>query len=254
MAIDPDAVVLHKEIKTKHTKLKNALKGLHAQDIKAFLDSIFGSSSDQYSVTSHNYITSEAITWESPLQSSIGAVFNAKIKIHLNDDMECTHVDFEDKWIYGALLPLSIKLNLHEEWSAVLNHVCAISKTKATDKPLPFHNMWKESILLDYMSFGSEDASASFSSQDAWALKASMTALHEDPKGAYAQWPNFAPWLHAMETLSPAPPCEDRNSHYVVEAWQEWGATIRTLYNNAHLKKPEVPLLLPDSFSSPDIG
>lgn len=252
MPIDPDAVVLHKEIKTKHTQLKKALKGLHSDDITKCLHSVFGSSCDHSTVTDNNYNTSEVISWMGPIESNIGAIFNAKMDIHLNDDSECTHVDMNDKWIYGAMLPLSLKLDLHEEWSKLLGYLSVMLTSKAYERHMPLHNVWQEQPLLGYMNFDSEERPGEFSSQDAWALKATMQALHEDSATATQVWPNLAPWLHAMETLDPAPDCAKRDGPYVLDQWTTWGQNIRQMYYTAHAAQPEDNVILPDLFLSPE--
>lgn len=248
--IDPDAAPLYKEIKPLHSQFKKAMKGKSVARVLDCLKTIFGSHCSRYNMTDNNHNDHEEISWCCPvLAKSIGAIFETSVIVHLDDDSNFTHLVVNDKWIYGALLPLSLKMDLHSAWVEQLNHVTEMLNTKSSAKQSYF-NVWDENTTLERLGLrmdnGPDGEQVVFldSPAEALALRAAMGFLQTESARATAYWPALAPWLNAMQTLDPAPdPLSDLNN---IELWQAWSSLLKGIY----LQKNQQPTMeLPDSFS-----
>ena len=151
--IDPDAASLYKELRPIHSAFKKAIKQESAEKIARVFDSVFGSVYSRFSVTDKHLNTHEDVVWVSPIRAlSISAVFNAKVTVHLDDDANATSADMQDQWIYGALLPLTLKMDLHDAWKDILIH-CAQLLSKPLPKDVLLFNVWDEKMLIESLGW-----------------------------------------------------------------------------------------------------
>lgn len=248
--IDPDAAPLYKELKPLHTQLKKAMKGKSAARVLECLNTVFGSNFDRYNMTDRNHNEHEEISWCCPvLAKSIGAIFEASVIVHLDDDSNFTQLVMHDKWIYGALLPLSLKMDLHSAWIEQLNHVTNMLNAVPSTKQSYF-NVWGETAMLERLGFQMENvldgepAVLVATPPEALALRAAMGFLQVEPARANNVWPALASWLNAMQTLAPAPdPLFSLNN---IELWQAWSTSLKSVYLQ---KGKQSTMALPDSFS-----
>lgn len=224
LKIDPDAAPLYEEIKPVQARFKNVIKQQSVEHMAQVLGSIFGSSPCLSSNYDKYHNSHETITWKIPiLAPSIGAVFNAILNIHLDDDSNATHVDINDQWIYKALLPLGLKIELHGAWRGVLTYA-----TKLIDKPtssaqLPLFNLWDEAVLIEQLGWKlDEDEPATIfpvSEQQACFSRSAMQALFLQSSNVSQAWPNVAPFLNAVHVLVGIP--EE------TEDWVPWASAIK---------------------------
>lgn len=248
--IDPDAAPLYKEIKPLHAQFKKAMKGKSAVHFLECLKTVFGSQFDRYNMTDSNHNEHEEISWCCPVPAkSIKAIFDLSVVIHLDDDSNFTQLVVNDKWIYGALLPLSLKMDLHSAWMEQLNHVTEMLNAKPSAKQSYF-NVWDENTTLERLGLHMDNDTDGKqvvlldSPAEALALRSAMGFLQTESARAMTVWPALAPWLNAMQTLEPAPnPLADSCN---VELWQAWSNLLKGIYLQ---KNQQSTMALPDSFS-----
>ena len=248
--IDPDAVPLYKELKPVHAAFKKAIKQQPADHIIRILMSVFASTMDRVSVTDKSYNSHEDLVWVSPVRaSSIGAVFNVKLTVHLDDDSNATSADMQDQWIYGALLPLGLKIELHEAWKHVLLHATRLIK-ESMPEHVPLFNIWDEKTLIEHLGWlPNEDGTATVVAVDdtqAEVARHAIRALHNEAATVTKAWPNISPWLNAMQTLSTAPEDQSGLSYTNTLAWKEWSSNLKQIFLTSGLHDP---VDLPSHFS-----
>ena len=246
--IDPDAIPLYKELKPVHARLKKALKDKSSTHVEKCLSSVFGSSLDRSAVTDKDYNTHEAMSWMCPIPArSIGAIFQASAVVHLDDDSNTTHLVMKDNWIYGALLPLGLKIDLHTAWMKQLGYVIETLK-QTPGQRLPAFNVWDQKTMIEHIGFCmGEDARGNatifeVSPPEALALRSAVNLLLQEPERAMHKWPDFAPWLNAMQTLTPSPALD----HQDTKSWQSWADTLKNIYLHDSANSA---IALPESFS-----
>lgn len=255
--VDPDAVPLYKEIKKVHAALNKAVKQQPAEHILRALMAVFGSTSYRSAQTDCNHNAYEDLDWKGPiLARSIGAVFNAGLTVHLDDDSNATGVEMKDQWIYGALLPLGLKIDTHDAWKDVL--LCAIERISGPPQPhFELVNAWDEKILIENLGWVVDEDDSSkmdpVSEYQAETARCVVKALHTDPVASGLAWPTIGPWLHAMQMLLPPP--EDSASLESLSNrtadWEPWASSLKKMYLTAGTQ-PAIEL--PVEFSHSDLA
>ena len=246
--IDPDAALLYKQLRPVQSAFKKVIQQQSAENIVRVLSSVFASTFERFSVTDKNYNTHEDLAWTSPIRAlSIGGVFNAKLTIHLDDDANVTSADMQDQWIYGALLPLYLKTELHDAWLGILLHATKLLK-EPTVTNIPLFNIWNETMLLENLGWISDEDDttqiSTISVVQAEVARHAMNALSKEPTAVIHAWPNLAPWLTTMQVLSTVPDSDvlARNQSSTT-AWQEWSYYAKKMHLTSGLSNPlELPL------------
>jgi hypothetical protein len=249
--IDPDAAPLYIEIKSIHRFFKKAVENKPIDHIHRVLSSVFGSSSHS-SFNGIGQNDQDNMSWQTPIQAkSIGAVFNAGLMVQINYDGNAIGVVMQDQWIYGALLPLGLKLELHSSWKQILLHTAELIKAPVQPNYTAI-NLWPENILIEHLGWapeedGSQDIS-SVTEHQAEVARHTMRALHLYPEMSSHAWPNVAPWLHAMQSLSAAP--EDTQVFESMDNrtvdWEPWASNLKQVFLTSHSR-----VELPEDFVSP---
>ena len=251
--VDPDAAPLYKDIKKMHAALNKAVKQQPVEHVLRALMSVFGSTSYRCTMTDKNSNDYEDVNWSGPiLARSIGAVFNASITVHLDDDSNATGVDMQDQWLYGALLPLGLKIELHDSWKEVLQ--CVTERISGPTQPhFELFHTWDEKTLVENLGWVPDEDDFSkvdpVNEHQAETARCVVKALHTDPDLSGLAWPAVAPWLHAMQMLSPPP--EDSASleslgNRTVD-WEPWASSLKRMYLTSNTQT----IVLPAEFSEP---
>lgn len=233
--IDPDAVPLYKEIKLVHAAFKKAVKNKTADHVRLALVSVFGSACSGFTNYSGNLMREE-LTWRCPfVANSIGAVFNVSLTLHLDDDQNVSDVVMGDNWVYGALLPLGLKIDCHDEWKRTLLHIIdCVKRPEHTQHAMC--NMWPEKILIEQLGWlpdaDNPTAISAVSEYQSDVADHTMHAVNLEPSATKAHWPNLTPWLHAMQAL--APPPKDCTVAVTLEDaavdWEPWSTQLKGVY------------------------
>ena len=251
--IDPDAKPLYKELTALHKALKKAIQEQPADYVSRVLNSVFASAVDRYPMMDANQNYHDALIWTSP----IGVGFKTQMVIHLNDDSNVTHINIEDRWMYSALLPLGLKIELHDYWKNILIRTVQLFNTP-TSNQIPVFNIWPENDVIKQLGWvldEDNEAAASIESIDerqAEVARHVIQTLQTEPIASKEIWPNLAPWLCAMQTLAPPPeePTTPSSHSFNVSDWQDWSTHLRNVFLN---QRKTTELLLPDEFHTFDV-